>query len=100
MQVAHDVVPLAGIEPTAYSLGESRSIQLSYRGQLRQKTIRINPNGILSKRGQAVLRQNFNLFEELDADYYDCAEEDMAIAVAYIMANPTPFVQLPSLMKV
>ena len=48
----------------------------------------------------AVLRQNFNLFEELDADYYDCAEEDMAIAVAYIMANPTPFVQLPSLMKV
>lgn len=26
------VVPLAGIEPTAYPLGEGRSILLSYRG--------------------------------------------------------------------
>ncbi len=37
MQVASRLVPLAGIEPTAYSLGESRSIQLSYRGPFRQK---------------------------------------------------------------
>lgn len=27
------MVPLTGIEPMAYSLGESRSIRLSYRGR-------------------------------------------------------------------
>ena len=39
----------------------------------------------------AGLRQQFNEFEELDADYYDCAEDDMAIVKDYIVANWSKF---------
>jgi len=42
----------------------------------------------------ATLRQQFNQFEALDADYYDCADDDMGLAVDYIMANPAKFITL------
>ena len=43
----------------------------------------------------AALRQQFNQFEALDADYYDCADDDMGLAVDYIVANPAKFIRLP-----
>ncbi len=37
------------------------------------------------------LRREFDCFEELDADYYEAAEEDMAAVAAYLSAHPEKF---------
>lgn len=41
------------------------------------------------------LRQQFPDFEELDAAYYDCAENDRATAADYIAAHPEKFNPMP-----
>lgn len=41
------------------------------------------------------LRRRFPDFEELDAEYYDCAEADMASAARYIADNPAKFILKP-----
>lgn len=38
------------------------------------------------------LRKQYPQFEELDAAYYDCVEEDMALAATYIKNHPKYFV--------
>lgn len=40
------------------------------------------------------LRARFADFEELDAEYYETADEDMAAAVAYIQANWDKFAEI------
>lgn len=42
-----------------------------------------------------VIRARFDVFEELDADYYDAVEDDMETAAAYIQANSDKFINLP-----
>lgn len=42
----------------------------------------------------AALRAQFADFEELDAAYYDAADEDMATAVAYVQANWEKFTEI------
>lgn len=37
------------------------------------------------------LRQQFNDFEELDAEYYDCADEDWQLACEYVANYPKKF---------
>ena len=48
----------------------------------------------LSEEGVALdeLRQQFADFEELDGEYYDCAEQDMAAVAAYIAEHPAKFI--------
>ncbi|ULJ59638.1 DMP19 family protein [Wielerella bovis] len=38
------------------------------------------------------LRQQFNQFEELDADYFDCADEDLAAICEYVATHLVDFV--------
>ena len=37
------------------------------------------------------IRARFADFEELDGDYYDAADEDLAAAAEYVQANPAKF---------
>ena len=48
----------------------------------------------LSEEGVALdePRQQFADFEELDGEYYDCAEQDMAAVAAYIAEHPAKFI--------
>lgn len=42
----------------------------------------------------ATLRAQFADFEELDAEYYDAADEDMATAVAYVQTHWAKFAEI------
>lgn len=73
------------IKSTPKILEKARALYAKYGEQIEQ----------LAESGSEIdaLRQQFNDFEELDADYYDCAEQDWQIACEYVAAHREKFVQ-------
>lgn len=73
------------IKSTPKILEKARALYTKYGEQIEQ----------LAESGSEIdaLRQQFNDFEELDADYYDCAEQDWQITCEYVAAHREKFVQ-------
>lgn len=73
-----------GIKATPKVLDKARLLYAEHGGQIEA----------LAGEGADVadLRAQFGAFEELDGDYYDVAEDDIAAAAAYVAAHPTEFV--------
>lgn len=73
-----------GIKATPKVLDKARLLYAEHGGQIEA----------LAGEGADVadLRAQFGAFEELDGDYYDAAEDDMAAAAAYVAAHRAEFV--------
>ncbi|WP_156320775.1 DMP19 family protein [Neisseria sp. 83E34] len=71
------------IKPTPKILDQAKALYQKYGEKIEH----------LSSEGAELdsLRTQFPEFEELDADYYDCAEADMAAAAEYIAHHATKF---------
>ncbi|STZ76503.1 DMP19 family protein [Bergeriella denitrificans] len=74
------------IKPTPKVLDKAKALYQKYGGEIEALAEQETP--------VADIRAKFADFEELDGEYYEAADEDMAAAVAYVQANWARFAEI------